>query len=273
MAWRVGSVPYVNAAPLVWGLAARGVEVVYDIPSCLPALLEVGDVQAILVSSVYALVNPGLRMVSGVGIASDGPVTSVKVFSRVPLSAVQSLALDASSMSSNRLALEVLRSYGSAPATASLPPDLGLMLSECDACVLIGDIGMSSHLPGVREYDLGDEWKEMTGLPFLWAGWVGSEALSPELADVLTGAGLAAGCGAGLSDDPSTSETREKVIAAAAASSGLPESTVRPYLTSTMTYPLTASVKAGFEEYARRINAPFFPSWLGAPAATPELFR
>ncbi|MES1227144.1 MAG: MqnA/MqnD/SBP family protein, partial [Armatimonadota bacterium] len=155
MGWKVGSVPYVNAAPLVWDLASRDIEVVYDVPSRLPALLEGRAVSAVLVSSIYALVNPGLRMVGGVGICSDGPVTSVKIFSRVPLHAVQSVALDASSMTSNRLALEVLRHHGASAVTQTLPPDLSSMLEICDACVLIGDIGMASHMPRIREYDLG----------------------------------------------------------------------------------------------------------------------
>ncbi|MFX8389395.1 MqnA/MqnD/SBP family protein, partial [Acinetobacter baumannii] len=53
MKGRVGSVPYVNAAPLVWSLERHGVEVVTAVPSGLPALLAAGEVQAILVSSVF----------------------------------------------------------------------------------------------------------------------------------------------------------------------------------------------------------------------------
>ena len=264
MGWRVGSVPYVNAAPLVWGLADRGIEVVYDLPSRLPALLEAGAVDAILVSSIYGLVNPDLRMVGSVGIASYGPVTSVKVFSRLPLKDIQTLALDSSSMTSNRLAIEILHSRGATPTTVSMAPDLDTMLASYDACVLIGDIGMSSHSAAVREYDLGEEWKELTGLPFLWAGWVGSSSLSDELADLLVDAGVAAGCGVGLAQDPTLEIAREGVIKLASETSGLPEAVVRTYLTETMSFQLTDSVKRGYQEYARRIKAPHFPIWIGA---------
>lgn len=259
MVWKVGSVPYVNAAPLLWGLAEVGVEVVLAVPARLPALLEAGEVDAVLVSSIHALLNPGLRMVRPVGIASFGPVTSVKVFSRVPLHDVQSLALDASSLTSNRLALEVLAARGSTPRTVPMPPDLGAMLEECDAAVLIGDLGMTAHLPGLREYDLGEEWATMTGLPFLWAGWVGGESLSAELASVLTRAGWSSGCGAGV---PETAAMRS-VVGEASAQSGIAEPEVERYLATTMTYRLTAKVEAGYEEFARRIRAPHRPLWVG----------
>lgn len=245
MTWRVGSVPYVNAAPLVYALPDQGVEVVTAVPSALPALLAAGEVQAILVSSVFALVNPSLCMVDGVGIASRRKVTSVKVFSRLPLHDIQTLALDASSMTSNRLALEILRAHGSHPTTVSLPPNLSAMLDQADACVLIGDIGMSASMEGVREYDLGEEWRTLTGFPFLWAGWVGPQ-IPPELAKRLRDAVV----------------VDESVAEWATENSGLPSHQVSDYLFDVMSYDLSSEVKAGYREYARRIEAPYFPQFL-----------
>lgn len=238
--------PYVNAAPLVYGLPDQGVEVVTAVPSALPALLDAGEVQAILVSSVFALVNPDLSMVDGVGIASHRRVTSVKIFSRVPLHDIQTLALDASSMTSNRLALEILREHGSHPATLSLTPRLEAMLDQADACVLIGDIGMTAHMPGVREYDLGEEWRTLTGLPFLWAGWVGRE-IPDGLAAVLS----------------QTTQVDDAVAVWSADNSGLPLEMVREYLFDVMAYRMTGPVKEGYREYARRIDAPYFPKFTG----------
>ena len=58
----VGSVPFVNARPLVAWFESLGsnspVNVVYDVPSNLPLLLDSGDVQAVLVSSYDALSTP-----------------------------------------------------------------------------------------------------------------------------------------------------------------------------------------------------------------------
>ena len=184
MPFTVGSVPYVNAVPLVAQFESLGeaspVRVRYAVPSQLPAMLESGEADAILVSSIEALRKPGLRMASGVCIGSVGAVESVRLFSWVPFSEIGSLALDASSMTSNALAQIVLReTYGVAPSVCvrpSLPPE---ELDEADACVLIGDVGMASEGRGMHVLDLGLAWWELTGLPFVWAAWVGGEGLSP----------------------------------------------------------------------------------------------
>lgn len=88
-AYRVGCVPYVNALPLVVGLAEDDVEVVFDVPSRLATLLDAGEVQAALVSSIEALRRPGARVVDGIGIGSFGPVESVRLFSKVPYGMIQ----------------------------------------------------------------------------------------------------------------------------------------------------------------------------------------
>jgi len=145
-----------------------------------------------------------------------------------------------------------LRYHGSHPATISRPPNLAEMLSEADACVLIGDIGMSSHLDGVIEYDLGDEWRALTGLPFLWAGWVGND-IPAELVSAMHAA----------LREAQLPEAVPLVVAWSSAQSGLPPETVDTYLQDIMSYQVTDSVKAGYREYARRIDAPFFPEFVG----------
>ena len=156
----VGSVPYVNAIPLTRQLERWKYlfDVRYDVPSALPAMLERGEAHAILVSSVDALRTPGRRMADGVCIGSDGEVKSVRLFSRVPPKQIRRLALDASSMTSNRLAQVILNDrYDVRPEVVTLPPHLEGMLVEADACVLIGDIGMTTVGDGLHILDLGDQ--------------------------------------------------------------------------------------------------------------------
>ena len=80
--FRVGCVPYVNARPLVAAFDQPNefVEVVYDVPSKLPALLDAGEVDAILVSSIELLRRDDLLPVAEVGIMSNGPVKSVRAW-------------------------------------------------------------------------------------------------------------------------------------------------------------------------------------------------
>jgi len=205
----VASVPYVNAAPLVWWFEAMGeaspVRVVYDVPSRLPALLDSGEADAILVSSVDALRTPGRRVLSAPAIATRGAVRSVRVFSNVPPNEVKTLAWDASSMTSNRLAMVLLgEMFGARPRPVEMAPDLTSMLAVCDACVLIGDNGMTADGAGLHTLDLGEAWTELTGAPFVWAVWAGNARLTPELGAVLHEGWLKSGCGSHTVSRPET---------------------------------------------------------------------
>jgi len=200
--FRVGSVPYVNAAPLIHDFLSAGevspVSVILDVPSRLPERLAAGEVDAILVSSIFALSQPGLRAVAEVGIASEGAVESVRMFSRVPWTEVRTLATDTSSMTSNALAQIILiERFGVHAECIPLPPDLPSMLAQADAAVLIGDVGMMTPVPeGVQALDLGEAWRDLTGLPFVWALWVGQDGLTPDLAATLEAASLSSALGA-----------------------------------------------------------------------------
>ncbi|MBS1713122.1 MAG: menaquinone biosynthesis protein [Armatimonadetes bacterium] len=189
MGYRLGCVPYINAVPLVAMFEQSpefGVEVVYAVPSRLPELLDSGEVDAILVSSYYLLTTPGLRAATSACIGSKGPVASVRLFSKRPFRTVRTLALDASSMTSNALCCLLLKDvYKNVPETSVQPPVLSDMLRDHDAGLLIGDIGMTEPGKGLWKLDLGQAWTKWQGLPFVWALWVGREKLDPCLASML----------------------------------------------------------------------------------------
>jgi predicted solute-binding protein len=179
--FRVGCVPYVNARPLVacFDQPNELVEVVYDVPSRLPALLDSGEVDAILVSSIEYLRRDDLVIAADVGIMSNGPVASVRMLSKVPLEEIKTLALDESSMTSNMLAQIILAERGVRPSLVTMEPDQAAMLAACDACVLIGDKGLEADGTGLVDVDLGAAWTELTGEPFVWALWLMREDRFP----------------------------------------------------------------------------------------------
>lgn len=191
----VGSVPYINAFPLVYwlGLVPDQITVIYAPPSQLAKMLESGELDAALVSSFHAFQTPGLRIVDGLCIGSDGPVQSVKVFSKVPFSQIERLALDQDSLTSNHLAQILLEdAFGSSFVSDHRPPVLESMLREFDAGVLIGDPCMGTSPAGLQTLDLGEAWKAHWGLPFTWAMWVGGDRLTVEVANWLRAAGTLA---------------------------------------------------------------------------------
>lgn len=262
----VGCVPYVNAIPLVIAFDEERapVRVVYDVPSKLPALLEAGEAEAILVSSVDALRVPRRRMVGGVCIGTRGAVKSVRVFSKVAPEQIRTLALDASSMTSNRLAQIVLReTYGVRPEVTTQPPALDPMLEEADACVLIGDIGMVAQGEGLTVLDLGEEWFRLTGLPFVWAAWIGTDRLSAELAEHLRAAMHA------TSDENSDSQEREtlrhRAVARATGHPNWTDAMIWDYFENVMSYRMDDAMLAGLREYQRRLIASGFDDCVHFP--------
>jgi chorismate dehydratase len=182
---RVGAVGYLNARPLTWALDRDPDRwrVRYDLPSVCADLLRSREVDLGLTPCVEFLFAPDYRFVPGVGIGSDGPVASVALYSKVPPREIRRIALDTSSRTSVALIRVLCRHhFGIAPAYVDHGPDLRQMTQACDAAVLIGDPALEAdHAAlGLEKYDLGAEWKAMTGLPFVYAAWTGhAGAVSP----------------------------------------------------------------------------------------------
>jgi chorismate dehydratase len=180
---RLGAVSYLNTRPLVYQLDRDDRFVVrFDVPAECAALLHANRVDLGLIPSIE-YVGMDYRIVQGISIASDGPVASVAVFSRVPRERIRSIALDTSSRTSQAL-LRVLcaRWFEIDPRFVSLPPDLPQMLQQCDAALVIGDNALfgDHESLGVEKIDLGEEWRGMTGLPFVYAFWAGRpDAIGP----------------------------------------------------------------------------------------------
>jgi chorismate dehydratase len=176
MATRIGAVSFLNARPLVWGLERDArFAIRYDVPSRCASLLHEGAIDVGLVPSVEYLAGD-YRIVPGVGVVSDGAVASVAIFTRVPIDRVRSIALDTSSRTSVALVRVLCANhFGIAPDFVSAPPDLEGMLERCDAGLLIGEPALFAphERLGIEKVDLGEAWKAMTGLPFVYAFWAG----------------------------------------------------------------------------------------------------
>lgn len=190
---RVGAVSYLNARPLVRGLerSPERFEVRFDLPSRCASLLHSGAIDLGLIPSIEYLAGD-YRVVPGIGVVSDGAVGSVAMFTRVPVGDIRSVALDTSSRTSVAL-IKVLcaRHFRIAPAFLSAGPDLAAMVAEADAALLIGEPALlAAYEPlGLKKIDLGAAWKEMTGMPFVYAFWAGTPGiLAPEDVRVLQAA-------------------------------------------------------------------------------------
>jgi len=183
---RLGSVNYLNCRPLVHGLGGDAdplFSLRFDPPAECASLLSTGEIDLGLIPTIAYADRPGDRVVPGVSIASDGPVASVALFTKKPLSEVQTIALDTSSRTSVALTrILCARRFGISPAFVRHAPDLESMLAGHDAALLIGDpaLFVDHRAFGAEKIDLGQQWTEMTGLPFVWAFWAGgADSLPP----------------------------------------------------------------------------------------------
>ena len=172
---RVGAVNYLNTKPLIERLPdfAPNVELSLDLPSRLADQLAAGDIDVGLIPVVEYFRGDNYSFVPNIAIGSRGPVLSVTLFSRVPWDRIRSVSLDEGSRTSAALTQVLLKKrYGLNPRLEQLPIDAPADDLSTDAVLLIGDRAMRACLPGYQfAYDLGQEWTDWTGLPFVFALW------------------------------------------------------------------------------------------------------
>jgi chorismate dehydratase len=174
---RLGAVSYLNTRPLVRGLEARPdlFTLRFDVPSVCAALLHANAVDVGLIPAVEYLQGDYV-IVPGVAIGSDGPVWSVAVYTQVPVHRIRTLAIDTSSRTSAALTkILCARHWGIAPSFTPAAPDVRAMLASADAALVIGDpaLEIAPDAVGAQKIDLGEAWRAMTGLPFVYAVWAG----------------------------------------------------------------------------------------------------
>ncbi len=178
---RVGHIQFLNCLPIYWGLMRSGalldVELHKDTPDQLNIALVRGDLDIGPISLVEYLRNADdLLLLPDLAVGSDGPVLSVNLVSSKPLAEIGTLALGSTSRTGVLLAQMLLEQrYGVKPDTFRCPPDISEMLLEADAGVVIGDVALRAlyEAPalGLTVTDLGQAWREWTGLPMVFAVW------------------------------------------------------------------------------------------------------
>ena len=173
---RIGCVKYLNARPLIRGWPGN---VEFDHPSALCQRLAKGLLDVALVSCFEFLRNPIYRIVNDVSISSDGPVYSVVVAHRGKFSNIEEIQLDPASETAANLLRCLLAELGlTARLTGAVPGSAGLPRAR----LIIGDQAISfrqKHAGEFQFWDLGEQWKKLTGVPFVYALWL----IRPEVPD------------------------------------------------------------------------------------------
>jgi predicted solute-binding protein len=243
---RVSAVSYLNTWPLVWGFLHGPQKGLFDFRFDLPA--ECAEALASAAASIglapcAELDRLGLDYLPELGIACEGPVRSILLISKKPFGQIRTLAVDSGSRSSVALSRILLAErYGCQPRFVPMAPVLDEMLAECDAGLIIGDPALHIE-PSMLPYDvldLGGEWVAWSGLPMVFAVWMGKSAhLTSDVARA-----FADSCEWGLTHV-------EEMVAAAGAERGFARDLARRYLTEHIVYRLGARHREGLELFRK----------------------
>ena len=182
---KISAVSYTNTKPFLYGIQHTNIinkiDLSLDIPSdCAQKLID-GQVDIGLIPVAATLNLPYWEIISDYCIGASGAVNSVFIFSNCEIHAIEKLQLDPESRTSNNLARVLLKNFWKTqPELVTNANDYSLSADNTTAFVQIGDrtFGKKDKYPFV--YDLADEWKKFTGLPFVFAAWIANKPILPD---------------------------------------------------------------------------------------------
>lgn len=188
---RVGHIDFLNVLPLAYGYVhggGDGLAIERGVPAVLNSDLITGRLDVSNVSSIlYARHADKLRILHGPCVSTDGAVESILLLSRKSIEEIEDdrIALTAKSATSHALLKIILRSgYGAVPTynVQSLSVEHPIP-EDATAALFIGDDALYLYhhaSPSLYVYDLGAEWKKLTGKKMVYALWVASRRFAEQ---------------------------------------------------------------------------------------------
>ncbi len=241
---KVGIVSYLNARPLVYGLKkeplASRIELLEDTPARLADMLLKGEIDLGLVPVATIPLLPEAHITGNYCIGTEGEVASVCLFSEVPLEQIETVYLDYQSRSSVALLKWIMQEYwGISPALVEAEDeDFRKKIKGTTAGLVIGDRAFEQRKVSTFIYDLGSEWKKITGLPFVFAAWVSVKPLPPDFIQAFDEANA---LGVNALDDLLKDISYELYD-------------LRKYYTIHISYPLNEAKRRGMDKFLQLIS-------------------
>ncbi len=240
---RVGAVSYLNTKPLVYGFEKgamqHDIELIFEYPAKVAAMLLGNEIDVGLIPVAMIPRLKESHIISDFCIGASKPVASVCLFSQVPLQEVTRVLVDYQSRTSAALMKILLRHYWKiSPQLIDTKDGYQENIKGTTAGLVIGDRALQQRMHSVFIYDLAEEWRTFTGLPFLFAAWVANKELPADFKEkfnTTTGEGLS---------------HIEEIVAA----NPFPPYSLEEYYTNNIDYHLTADKKEAMKLFHRYIK-------------------
>jgi chorismate dehydratase len=171
----IGISTYLNTQPILYPFQQKIIEAPFRIIEMLPhdcaKLLKEQKFSAALIPSIeYARGQDDYFILDSFSISSKNIVKSVELFFNKDLKDIKKVALDSSSRTSVILTKIILEEkFGIYPEYIEMTPNLDEMLKKADAALIIADNALKLYDKVPQKFDLAEEWRDMTGLPFVFA--------------------------------------------------------------------------------------------------------
>ncbi len=179
---KIGIVNYLNTKPLLYGIAhstvREEIELVPDYPSNIATMLLENRIDAGLVPVAIIPRLKEAHIITDYCIGCDGPVASVCLLSNVPMNQIKKVLIDYQSRTSANLVKILIRKYWKIDVElADTKADYRDQIKDDTAGLVIGDRCLEYRSQVPYAYDLGEAWKDFTGLPFVFAAWISNKKL------------------------------------------------------------------------------------------------
>jgi len=178
----VGAVSYLNTKPLLYGIEhaaiINDIELIIDYPSRIATMLLNDEIDIGLVPVAIIPKMKEYRIYTDYCIGCDGEVASVCLFSETPIEQVEKVLLDYQSRTSVQLAKILLKEFWKIePEFIQAKENFRNQIKGSTAALVIGDRALEQRKLSPYFYDLGKAWKDLTGLPFVFALWISNKRL------------------------------------------------------------------------------------------------
>jgi len=167
--------------PLIYGLQQAKLDSNFDIAYLAPSVcgeqLRQGAADLAIIPPLdYARRKEIWNLIPGICVSTRGSLKTLQLFFKKGLKEIKSVAVEPG-FESEKVLLQILmrEKYMMNPQYVPMAPDLDLMLDKTDAALLSGESALKYLLSSRNRLDIGEEWYDMTGLPYLTAFWAGRQ--------------------------------------------------------------------------------------------------